>query len=194
MMANLNGSEFKKIFRDLGWKGNKGKIFMQYLLGFALPMLLADAIVRSLGGGWDDDDHDGYLDVFMDWFFGSQVRGAAALLPFGTNLLVPFNSFNNKQYDDKMTTSPSVSTLEAATVGVVKAGINVVDPGKQVTGKNVRDVLTLLSLITGIPLTVLGRPIGYEIDVERGKIAPTSTTDYVRGLVTGKASGESVAR
>ena len=167
---------------------------MQYLLGFALPMLMADAIVRTLGGGWDDDDHDGYLDEFMEWFFGSQIKGAAALLPFGTNLLVPFNSFNNKAYDDKMTTSPSVSTLEASTVGVVKAGINIVDPGKQVTGKNVRDVLTLLSLITGIPLTVLGRPIGYEIDVERGKVAPTSTADYLRGLVTGKASEESVAR
>lgn len=194
MLANLNGTEFKKIFRDLGWRGSKGKIFMQYMLGFALPMLVADAIVRSLGGGWDDDDHDGYLDVFMDWFFGSQIKGAAALLPFGTNLLVPFNSFNNKPYDDKMTTSPSVSTLEASTVGVVKAGINIVDPGKEVTGKNVRDILTLLSLITGIPLTVLGRPIGYEIDVERGKVAPTSTADYVRGLITGKASGESVAR
>lgn len=194
MMANLNGSEFKKIFRDLGWRGNKGKIFMQYLLGFALPMLMADAIVRTLGGGWDDDDNDGYLDVFMDWFFGSQVRGAVALVPFGTNALVPFNAFNNKPYDDRMTTSPSVSTLESATVGVVKAGINIASSDKEVTGKNVRDILTLLSLATGIPLTVLGRPIGYEIDVERGKISPTSGADYVRGLVTGKASGDSQNR
>jgi hypothetical protein len=52
----------------------------------------------------------------------------------------------------------------------------------------VRDVLTLLSLSTGIPLAVLGRPAGYAIDVERGKIEPTSVADYVRGLITGKAS------
>ena len=191
MIANLNANEYIKIFRDLGWRGNKGKLFMTYLLGFGLPMLAADAIVRSLGGGWDDDDDDGYMDVFMSWFFGSQLRGAVALVPFGTAATVPFNAFNNKPYDDRMTTSPSVSTLEGATVGVVKAGINIADPDKEVTGKNVRDILTMISLATGIPVTVLGRPIGYAIDVERGKIKPTSDVDYIRGLATGKASESS---
>ena len=191
MIANLNANEYIKIFRDLGWRGNKGKLFMTYLLGFGLPMLAADAIVRSLGGGWDDEDDDGYMDVFMSWFFGSQLRGAVALVPFGTAATVPFNAFNNKPYDDRMTTSPSVSTLEGATIGVVKAGINIADPDKEVTGKNVRDILTMISLTTGIPVTVLGRPIGYAIDVERGKIEPTSDVDFVRGLVTGKASESS---
>jgi hypothetical protein len=191
MIANLNANEYIKIFRDLGWRGQKGKLFMTYLLGFGLPMLAADAIVRSLGGGWDDEDDDGYLDVFMSWFFGSQLRGAVALVPFGTAATVPFNAFNNKPYDDRMTTSPSVSTLEGATVGVVKAGINIADPDKEVTGKNVRDILTMISLSTGIPVTVLGRPIGYAIEVERGKIKPTSDVDYIRGLVTGKASESS---
>lgn len=191
MMANLNANEYIKIFRDLGWRGQKGKLFMTYLLGFGLPMLAADAIVRSLGGGWDDDDDDGYLDVFMSWFLGSQLRGAVAMVPFGSAAIVPFNAFNNKPYDDRMTTSPSVSTLEGATVGVVKAGINIADPDKDVTGKNVRDILTLVSLVTGIPVTVLGRPIGYAIEVERGKIEPTSTADYIRGLATGKASESS---
>jgi hypothetical protein len=191
MIANLNANEYIKIFRDMGWRGHKGKLFMTYLLGFGLPMLAADAIVRSLGGGWDDDDDDGYLDVFMSWFFGSQLRGAVALVPFGTAATVPFNAFNNKPYDDRMTTSPSVSTLEGATIGVVKAGINIADPDKDVTGKNVRDILTLISLVTGVPVTVLGRPIGYAIEVERGKIEPTSSADYIRGLATGKASESS---
>lgn len=189
MLANLNADEYIKVFRDLGWRGNKGKLAMIYVLGFMMPMILSDAIVRTMGGGWDDEDDDGYLDEFMEWFFGSQIRGAVAMVPgFGPGVAAVFNAFNDKPYDDRMATSPSVSALEGATVGVVKAGINVVDESKQVTGKNVRDVLTLLSLITGIPLTVLGRPIGYEMEVERGKIQPTGTMDYVRGLITGKAS------
>jgi hypothetical protein len=49
----------------------------------------------------------------------------------------------------------------------------------------------MISLSTGIPVTVLGRPIGYAIEVERGKIQPTSDVDYIRGLVTGKASESS---
>jgi hypothetical protein len=192
MMANLNADEYINVFRDLGWRGNKGKLFMIYLLGFGLPMLVSDAIVRSLGGQWDDDDDDGYLDVFMSWFFGSQVRGAIAMIPAaGPGIASIGNAFNNKPYDDRMTTSPSISTLEAVTIGVAQTAINIVDPEKDVTGKNVRDVLTLISLVTGIPVTVLGRPIGYQIDVSRDKIEPTSTADYLRGLATGKASAAS---
>lgn len=192
MLANLNSDEYVAVFRDLGWRGNKGKLAMIYMLGFGLPMLVSDAIVRSLGGGWDDDDDDGYLDVFMSWFFGSQARGAVALIPaFGPGIASIGNAFNNKPYDDRMTTSPSISTLEAVTIGVAQTAINIVDPEKDVTGKNVRDVLTLVSLVTGIPVTVLGRPIGYQVDVSRGKIEPTSVADYARGLVTGKASPSS---
>jgi len=188
-MANLNVDEYIKVFRDMGWRGNKGKLAMIYVLGFMMPMILSDAIVRTLGGQWDDDDDDGYLDEFMEWFFGSQVRGGVAMIPgFGPGVAAVMNAFNDKPYDDRMATSPAVSSLEGATVGVVKAGINVVDDTKEVTGKNVRDVLTLLSLVTGIPLTVLGRPIGYEMEVQRGKVTPTDSIDYARGLVTGKAS------
>jgi len=191
MLANLNANEYIKIFRDLGWRGNKGKLAMTYVLGFMLPMIVADAIVRTLGGQWDDEDDDGYTDEFMEWFFGAQARGLVALVPFGTAAIVPLNAFNDKAYDDRITTSPSVSTLESATVGTVKAGINVVNPDKEVTGKNVRDVLTLLSLITGIPLTVLGRPLGYVVEVNRGKVHPEGPVDMVRGAITGKPSEES---
>ena len=143
MLANLNATEYTKIFRDLGWRGNKGRLFMTYLLGFGLPMLLADAIVRTVGGDWDDDDDDGYMDEVAEWFFGSQLRGAAALVPFGNIALVPFNSFNDKPYDDRISTSPSVSVLEAATVGTVRTGINIVQNG-EVSGKNIRDVMVCL--------------------------------------------------
>ncbi len=192
MLANLNANEYIKVIRDLGFRGNKGQLVYIYAMGFMLPMIVADAIVRSLGGQWDDEDDDGYLDEFMEWFFGSQVKGAAALVPFGSAAYTALTTaFNNKPYDDRMTTSPSVSTLEAATIGVGKTVINVASDDKEVTGKNVRDVLTLISLVTGIPVTVLGRPIGYAIDVEAGKTKPTGPVDVTRGLVTGKASEES---
>lgn len=189
MLANLNANEYIKVMRDLGWRGNKGQLAYIYAIGFMLPMVVADAIVRSLGGQWDDEDDDGYLDEFMEWFFGSQIKGAAALIPFGSAAFTALTTaFNNKPYDDRMTTSPSVSTLEAATIGVGKTVINVASDDKDVTGKNVRDVLTLISLVTAIPVTVLGRPVGYVIDVEAGKTEPTGPIDVTRGLVTGKAS------
>jgi hypothetical protein len=191
MTANLNADEFVMVFRDLGWRGNKGKLMMIYILGLAAPALVSDAISRSLGQGWDDDD-DGCLDDVADWFFGSQARFVTAMVPFGsaayTAIMAPYNE---KLYDDRITSSPSISSLEASTIGVGKAVINIADDDKELTGKNVRDVLTLVTNVTGIPLSVLGRPISYQVDIERGAVEPTDPIDYMRGLITGVPSAES---
>jgi hypothetical protein len=191
MTANLNADEFVMVFRDLGWRGNKGKLMMIYILGLAAPALVSDAISRSLGQGWDDDD-DGYLDDVADWFFGSQARFVTAMVPFGSAAYTAVTSaLNDKPYDDRITSSPSITSLEASTVGVVKAAINIADDDKELTGRNVRDVLTLVTNVTGIPLSVLGRPISYQVDVESGKVEPTDPIDYMRGLITGVPSAES---
>jgi hypothetical protein len=191
MLANLNADEYIKVVRDLGWRGNKGKLLNIYILGFMAPTLVADAIARSMGAGWDDDD-DGYLDDVMDWFFGSQARAAVAMVPFGSTAATAITTaFDSKAYNDRISASPSIVALEAATVGVGKTIINIADDDKEVEGKNVRDVMTLISLATGTPVTVLGRPIGYLVDVNRKKVKPTGPIDVARGLVTGVASEES---
>jgi hypothetical protein len=55
----------------------------------------------------------------------------------------------------------------------------------------VRDVLTLITLLTGVPVSALGRPAGYLVDVERGEIEPESGYDMIRGMITGTATPES---
>jgi hypothetical protein len=54
--------------------------------------------------------------------------------------------------------------------------------------KAIKDVLSLITLVTGVPVQALSRPIGYAVDVAEGDIEPTSELDYIRGLVTGTAS------
>ncbi len=192
MLANLNSSEYIRVIRDLGWRSNKGRLVYIYVMGFMLPTIVADAIVRTLGGQWDDEDEDGYLDVMMSWFFGSQIRAGAAMIPFGgVGLQLATGGFTSAPYDDRISASPSLAALERATVGTTKAVIALIDPDKDVSGKNVRDVLTLLSLFSGIPAEVIGRPVGYALDVQRGDVEPTGMWDYIRGLVTGAASPES---
>lgn len=194
MIANLNATQYKKLFNDLGFKvGGKGtgQLFMTYLLGFGLPAFVADLIVRATGGDLDDEDEDGYLDDIAEWFFLSQGRSAAALVPFGNMAIVPFNALNDLPYDDRITTSPSISTLEAAGVGTIRLLANWADPDKEVTGKNIRDVLSGLTLFTGIPFTLLGRPVGVQYDINRGVIDPENTPDHIRALITGKASRRS---
>ncbi len=57
--------------------------------------------------------------------------------------------------------------------------------------KNIRDVLSGLTLSTGIPFTLLGRPISVQYDINRGVIEPENTPDHIRALITGKASRRS---
>ena len=194
MIANLNATQYKKLFNDLGFRpGGKGtgQLFMTYLLGFGLPAFIADLIVRATGGDLEDEDEDGYLDDIASWFFVSQLRSGAALVPFGNIAIVPLNSLNDKPYDDRMTTSPSMSTFEASTIGSFRFLLNLVDPDKEITGKNVRDILSALTLGTGIPFTLLGRPISVQWDIDRGVIDPENTPDHIRALITGKASRRS---
>ena len=191
MIANLNATQYKKLFNDLGWRGTKGQLFMTYLLGFGMPAFVADLIVRATGGDFDDEDEDGYLDDVAGWFLNSQFRSAAALIPFGNIAVVPFNALNDLPYDDRITTSPSVSTLEAGTIGSVRLAVNALDPDKEITGKNIKDLLTLITLATGIPFTSIGRPITVQWDINRGVIDPENTPDYIRALITGKASRKS---
>lgn len=188
MLANLNRAEMVKVARQFGWSGAP-RLFGIYVLGFAAPMLVADAIARGFSGEFDDEDDDGYGDEFLGWLFGGQVRGAFALIPYGGNAaVVALNSWNDKPYDDRMMSSPSISALEAATVGVARAVRAAFDPERDISGKNVRDVLTLLTLYTGLPLATLGRPVGYGIDVSSGRVEPYNAADAARGFITGRAA------
>ena len=56
-----------------------------------------------------------------------------------------------------------------------------------ITGKQIRDVSTMVTQASGIPVTPLGRTFGYLRDVQRGYVEPKGPIDFIRGAVTGKA-------
>lgn len=63
--------------------------------------------------------------------------------------------------------------------------------GESFDRRDVRDTLTFLGLMTGLPLGWAGRPIGYGVGVAQGDIEPTSAADAARGFLTGVPSPES---
>jgi hypothetical protein len=188
MMANLNAANYIRIARDMGFKGNLGLLMHQYVFGFLAIAVVCEIMVKGLSGKLGDDDDDGYLDTVFDTLIGSQFRLGASFIPGGggaTSLMM--SGFTDAQWDDRMSSSPSVSALESSwkSTDIVR---NAIDPKKEITGKNVNDVATLVSLITSIPAKGFARPISYLVDVNRGAVEPTSSIDFVRGLVTGSAS------
>lgn len=186
-MANLMGTELGTTMRDLGLRKGAGRMAYVYLMGFMIPAVISEVIVQAMRGGLDDDDDDGYLDEILGLFFNSQLRFGTAMIPVGGPILQGvFNAANSKPYDDRISTGPAIAAIEAS----VKAPAEVYKAIAEGKGqkKAVRDSLTAITLLTGIPVSALGRPAGYLADVNEGKVKPTGPVDMTRGLVTGSAS------
>lgn len=189
MQANLLGTEFAKVAQEMGVRKGAGRMLYITAFGFLAPAWVAEAIAQAFRGGPDDEDKDGeYLDEWLAAVFGwGTVRSATALVPVagqGINALV--NAANSKPYDDRLATSPAISMIESAARAPTSVYKAVTGEGKP--GKAVRDVATLVTLATGLPLAPLARPIGYLTGVAADDINPTGPVDAVRGTITGAAS------
>ncbi len=185
MQANLLGTEYTKTVREFGVKKGMGRLLYVYVFAFMIPAVLSEIIVQG-AGGFDDGDDDEY-DMYdaMSLFFGSQARTALAMVPvLGPSITAGFNMWNEKPYDDRISTSASISALEA-TVRAPKSLYDAIAEDKS-WRKAVRDTLTALGMITGLPLGQLGKPLGYAADLAQDKVQPESAGDVVRGLISGK--------
>lgn len=192
MNANLLGTEFIKLTRDIGLKNGAGRGLYVLLFGLLIPAWVGEAIMQAFRGGPDDEDKDGeYLDDWMAAVFGfGLLRYATAMVPgVGQTINMMANRFNSKPYDDRMSTAPAVSMIESAATAPFSVYQSIVDDGKP--SKSIRDVSTLVGLTLGVPLTPATKAIGYVADVQADRVDPTSNIDAVRGTITGVASPES---
>lgn len=190
MQANLLGTEVAKVSQDMGLRAGAGRVFYVFLLGFLVPAWISEAIVQAMRGGPDDEDQDGYLDEFLSFLIGAPLRNAAAMVPVaGQVATLAANTFNGKPYDDRMSTAPAISMIESAVQAPHSVYKTLAEDGS--AKRAVRDTLTLVSMMTGIPVAALGKPLGYLADVEQGRVEPTGPLDAVRGVVSGAASPDS---
>ena len=191
MNANLLGTEFQQVARGVGVKKGAGRLLYVYTLGFLVPALAADLIATAFRGGFDDEDEDGYLDELLQWFFLGQAKFAVAGVPIvGQAANATIGSFTGVPYDDKVSVSPAVSAIDSSVRVPAEVYQSIVE-GESFNRRDVRDTLTFLGLMTGLPLGWVGRPIGYGVGVAQGDIEPTSTADAARGFLTGVPSPES---
>lgn len=185
--ANLLGTEFANTTRTLGLRKGAGKLLYVYTTGFMIPALMW-GVTRQLAGGkpfYEDDD--GPIDPVLRLFFGSQLHMASSMIPIA-GAVVPsiVDTFHGKEPDELMG-SPAVKAIEAT----VRAPHDVYQAihDRMVTSRQLKDVLTLIGLMTGLPIAPLAKPVGYINDVNQGKANPTGAYDVGRGLLTGQAGG-----
>jgi len=186
MLVNLNSSEVTKIARDVGLKKGAGKLFYVYMTGLAIPAILSEAIVKMMSGDDLDKDDDGYTNDLMSLLFGSQFKTATALIPFaGQAINAGINRFNDQAYDDRISLSPVISTLESA-VGVPAQIYKAIKDDDMNTKRLTKDTLMLLGIASSLPVGPIGKPAGYLIDVAEGNAEPSGPIDFTRGLITGR--------
>jgi hypothetical protein len=165
MKSNLVGTEFMKAARsESGFRGKSARMLYVYLMGIAIPAILAKAIAKSLRGQWNGDDDDGYLDDVMETLFLSQAQEGAAMVPVaGQALNVLLSRFTETYSDDRLSISPASAALES---GLKSNPLALFDGSASGRAKKraIRDALSLIGAATGLPLGPLAKPIGLAID------------------------------
>ena len=178
-------SYFNTVLNQIAFaRGNKARAIA---LSFTVPMVISQAIAMTLWGQWDDEDDDGHVDTVFDLFVGSQLGGAAAMVPvYGPALYgLMSQALSNREFGDKVAASPAMVTVQRSLAGLFGLAA-----GEQPTGRRVRDGLTAVVLMVpgaGIIAPVI-RPTGYLIDVASGKVKPRGAWDVATGIMTGRAS------
>lgn len=186
--ANMLGTEGLVVARTGGVKNGMGRLLYVYMMGYAVPALLGQAIADLMRGGWDDDEDDGYLDEFLNWFFMSQVKFGLAAVPIvGPAANAAIGGFTPASYDDRVSVSPAISMFDAS-LALPGTYYEAIVEGEGLKGRDVRDTMNMLGLISGLPVGALGRPVAYGYGVATDQIEPTSAADAARGVVTGTAS------
>jgi hypothetical protein len=181
MLGNLQTTEGGNAWRsDRGLTARVARIGAVYTLGFLLPSAISQVMMNVMRGvgPWDDDEDDTHIDEILNLFLGSPARTALSMVPiFGQIGQAAYGAvFTSQSYDDDIRISP--------TAGLIGSGIKDL-AGHGSTKQTTKDFLSILGLLTNLPLGPLGRPIGYLLDVEAGKTRPTNALEFARGLVTG---------
>jgi hypothetical protein len=188
MMANTNATAISQIVGEMGLRKGAGRVLYVALAGLLAPIWVAEAIAQAFRGGPEDDDDDGYLDDWLAAVFGlGTLKGLVAQVPIlGQAAQLVVNRFNDNPADDKFSLSPAVSLIESSVSAPSSVYKAIMDEGS--AQKAVRDVAAAATMVTGLPIYAIARPIGYAAGLADERIDPTGPVDVARGLITGTAS------
>lgn len=184
--ANLLQTETQNMVRSADRSGLPGRLSYMYLMLYAIPSFMAEFIVKGIKGDLPEDkDGDGWvLDEWLSWFGLSQVRYATAMVPFaGQFANMVLGQFDDMPYNDRLSVSPVISTLE--TVGKLAKDVKKAADGRGDLSQTVQHALTTIGLATGLPLGQLGKPLGYAADVVEGDTRVKSPVDVMQGVIAG---------
>lgn len=182
---NLLGGEVLTTLREAGWRGGMGRLFSIWFVGLMIPSVAAEALVQAMRGELGDDDDDG--EELLELFAGAQARYIAALVPgAGQVATMGLNLFNDHWYDDRLSTSPVAATIESTARAPFSLWKALFDDG--LARVAVKDTLTAVGMLTGLPLAQAAKPLGAAADLAQDRAEVDGPLDLARALISGRVS------
>lgn len=187
---NLISTEFGNIMREHGWAGSP-KMFFAYLSLIAAPAIIGDVIAKGLRGGLpgeddEDDDEGAVLDDWMAFATESQVRYLAAGVPLLSPVANTLLSITGISSAPQMSREISPALSGGVTLKRTAEKLKKMWDGDEVNdARLLRDMMTSLGLVTGVPLGQVAKPLSYAVDVGEGNTNPEDGVDILRGVLTG---------
>lgn len=184
--ANTVGSEFAKAIAAK----KVGRGLEVYMLGILAPAFLGELMTNGMRGQLSGSSEESPWEEVTKIFFGSQLGYLSGAVPFvGPMVRAVIDRAEGKSNDTSLTPS-AISPVAAGALGAPQDVIELAQ-GKGSTSKTIRDSASLVTMLTGIPATLVARPAAYAAQVGEGKVTPTGPLDATRGLLTGSASSAS---
>lgn len=154
-------------------------------MGIYAPAVISDALVKSASGDWWSDEEDTSL-MAIDTLLGAPLKSMVNAVPLAGNL---FTSQWNKYVLDKYYYNEAISIPVFTTFQSGWHSITDIVSGKDLQGKDIRNIMMVLSVFLGMPhLAFIGREIGVSTDWALGNAEPTSWEDAIRTVLTGRFS------
>lgn len=175
------------------------------LLVVTIPSVVAKLIEAVVFGDPDTgDDGEFGMDDMLRMLASESFKNAVAMAPIAGQFINTAGAslakdqkggavsdvarfiWGTDPYVGRIMTAPAYGLIEGSGKAIQQT-VEILNDEEVNARSYTRNMLDLLSVVTGLPLGFLKKPLGYMAGVEVGDIQPADAGEFVQGVLSGKA-------
>lgn len=175
------------------------------LLVVTIPSVVAKLIEAVVFGDPDTGDDDEFgMDDMLRMLASESFKNAVAMAPIAGQFINTAGAslakdqkggavsdvaqfiWGTDPYVGRIMTAPAYGLIEGSGKAIQQT-VEILNDEDVNARSYTRNMLDLLSVVTGLPLGFLKKPLGYMAGVEAGDIQPAGAGEFVQGVLSGKA-------
>lgn len=175
------------------------------LLVVTIPSVVAKLIEAVVFGDPDTGDDDEFgMDDMLRMLASESFKNAVAMAPIAGQFINTAGAslakdqkggavsdvarfiWGTDPYVGRIMTAPAYSLIEGSGKAIQQT-VEILNDEDVNARSYTRNMLDLLSVVTGLPIGFLKKPLGYMAGVEAGDIQPADAGEFVQGVLSGRA-------